>query len=125
MLLKVLRGRYFSSHPSSTLEELNTSSLYLNFYHQCEQKQAKIQTVSISYLALGLGRLYNHYGLAFGNCFHLVTGQRFSAEQLGSFLKIEEVGKDILGVDFENVRNLRPGQRGGGAKVGRLKVNAD
>jgi hypothetical protein len=60
--------------------------------------------------------------LAFSYCFHLLRGQRFSAEHLGSFLAGTEDWRRreeyFLGVKFEDIRNLRSAQHGGGAKAG-------
>jgi hypothetical protein len=61
--------------------------------------------------------VYSH-GLFFGYCFHLLTGQRFSGEHLGSFLagtrRLEKRRRVFLGVDFEDMMDLRPDQLGGG-----------
>jgi hypothetical protein len=49
-------------------------------------------------------------------CFQQLTGQRFLGEHFGFFLaatrRLEEKIKIVLGVDFEDVMDLRPDERG-------------
>jgi hypothetical protein len=50
--------------------------------------------------------------LASGYCFHLLTGQHFSGEYLGSFLagtgRLEKKRRVFLGADLQDAEDLRP-----------------
>jgi hypothetical protein len=62
-------------------------------------------------------------GLVLGYCFHQLTGQRFSRENLSSFLagtRRWEKRRVFLGADLENVKDLSLDQFGGGAKLATL-----